>query len=207
MKNVTRRRGMLAILTVLAMGLFSWAAYASVDTSQFAMIRSASAAAVASCAPHAAATVRIRSIGTVELMDVNVGGLVPNTEYELFITQLANAPFGISWYQGDVRTDANGNGFERYIGRFNVESFAVAPGVGPAPAVHTTGTNTDATTNPAFKPIHTYHVGLWFSSPADAQRAGCPTTVTPFNGDHNAGIQVLSTRQFQPAWGPLRSIQ
>jgi hypothetical protein len=152
--------------------------------------------------PKATGQVRIRSIGSVEIMDVSVSGLVPNSEYDYFITQLPNAPFGVAWYQGDLETDAQGNGFERYIGRFNVETFAVAPGSGPAPAVHTT----DATTNPAFKPIHMYHLGLWFNSAADAQHAGCPATVTPFNGDHTAGVQLLSTRQFAPAWGPLRNI-
>jgi hypothetical protein len=54
--------------------------------------------------------------------------------------------------------------------------------------------------------VHTYHLGLWFNSPADAAKAGCPSTVTPFNGEHNAGIQALSTRQFQDQHGPLRRI-
>src|SRR5882724_4032441 len=36
-------------------------------------------------------------------------------------------------------------------------------------------------------PIHTFHLGLWFNSPVDAANAGCPGTVTRFNGDHNAG--------------------
>lgn len=42
---------------------------------------------------------------------------------------------------------------------------------------------------------------------ADAKRAGaaCPDDVTPFNGEHNAGVQVLSTRNF-PNHGPLARI-
>ena len=28
----------------------------------------------------------------------------------------------------------------------------------------------------------------------DAKKAGCADTVTPFNGDHDAGVQVMSTR-------------
>jgi hypothetical protein len=35
---------------------------------------------------------------------------------------------------------------------------------------------------------------------------GCPGTVTPFNGEHNAGIQVLNTAQYPDAQGPLRQI-
>src|SRR5262249_34506202 len=64
----------------------------------------------------------------------------------------------------------------------------------------------DAATNPATNPIHTYHVGLWFGSATDAAAAGCPGTVTPFNGDHTAGGQALSTRNFADDQGPLRQI-
>jgi hypothetical protein len=52
-----------------------------------------------------------------------------------------------------------------------------------------------------------YHLGLWFNSPADAQKATCPGAVTPFNGEHNAGIQVLNTSNFKDAFGPLRSVK
>lgn len=55
-------------------------------------------------------------------------------------------------------------------------------------------------------PVHTFHLGLWFNDPADAVKAGCAGSVTPFNGDHNAGTQVLSTRNFDDAQGPLRML-
>jgi hypothetical protein len=53
--------------------------------------------------------------------------------------------------------------------------------------------------------VHTYHLGLWFSDPADAAAAGCPGTVTPFEGNHQAGIQVFNTSNFgtEAATGPL----
>ena len=51
----------------------------------------------------------------------------------------------------------------------------------------------DASENPAFNPIQMYHLGLWFNSPDDAKKASCPVAVTPFNGEHNAGIQVRNT--------------
>ena len=66
---------------------------------------------------------------------------------------------------------------------------------------------TFASANPATAPVHQYHLGLWFNSPADAVAAGCPGTVTPFNGDHSAGVQALSTRQFRDDRGPLRRIR
>jgi hypothetical protein len=88
------------------------------------------------------------------------------------------------------------------IGRFNVETFAVAPNTAPAPVVHPQ----DAANDPAFAPIHTFHVGFWFNLPADAVKAGCPGTVTPFNGDHTAGVQAMSTRNFADDNGPLRQL-
>jgi hypothetical protein len=42
---------------------------------------------------------------------------------------------------------------------------------------------------------------------ADAVKAGCPGDVTPFNGDHHAGIQALSTRNFADPLGPLQNVR
>src|SRR5207247_9168953 len=92
------------------------------------------------------------------------------------------------------------------IVRFNAETFIVAPGVAPAPVVHDQQPFPDADENPATAPVHTFHLGLWFNSPADAEAAECPNTVTPFNGDHTAGIQALSTRNFQDDDEPLRKL-
>jgi len=157
----------------------------------------------AKCLPHAAATVTVKSLGEVEIMNVDASGLPPNTGFDLFVIQLPNAPFGMAWYQGDMESNSEGRAAGTFIGRFNEETFIVAPGTGVAPAVH----DADASSNPVTEPIHTYHVGLWFNSPADAATAGCPATVTPFNGEHNAGIQVLSSNGFAKDKGPLRSLQ
>lgn len=170
----------------------------------FKMLRSSGAKA-AKCIPNAQATVTVRRAGPVEVMNVYAHGLPKNTDFDLFVLQVPNAPFGVSWYQGDLETNKHGNGHGRYIGRFSIETFAVAPGTAPAPSVHSSPIP-DATSNPAFGPVHTYHLGLWFNSPRDAAKAGCPSTVTPFNGEHNAGIQALSTRQFGDRHGPLRRI-
>ena len=61
--------------------------------------------------------------------------------------------------------------------------------------------------NPATPPVQTYHLGIWFADPADAVKAGCPATVTPFDGDHNAGIQVLNTGNYPDTRGPLLNLQ
>ena len=156
------------------------------------------------CLPNATATVKVRPAGPVDIMDVTVQGLPANTDFDFFVIQVPKAPFGVAWYQGDIVTDKNGRGHQQFVGRFNVETFAIAQNSAPAPVVFTGGVAPDASLNPAFNPIHTYHLGLWFDSPAAAGKAGCPATNTPFNGEHNAGIQVLNTSNFPDDHGPLR---
>jgi hypothetical protein len=158
------------------------------------------------CLPDAKARVRVTSMGSVEMMTVDVAGLPPNTGFDFFVIQVPKGPFGLSWYQGDLDTHADGKGHGTFVGRFNIETFIVAPGVAMAPVVHDDGTFPDADMNPATAPVHTYHLGLWFNSPDDAAAAGCPSTVTPFNGDHTAGIQVLNTSNFPNDQGPLRQL-
>jgi len=172
----------------------------------FNIVRSAGAVN-AGCIPNAKGRVTINSLGNVEVMHMEASGLPPQTEFDAFVIQLPNAPFGLSWYQGDLTTDEHGNGVADFIGRFSIETFIVAPGSGVAPVVFTDTPFPDVNTNPATGPVHTYHVGLWFGSAAAAAAAGCPNTVTPFNGTHTAGIQALSTRNFGDLQGPLRRIQ
>jgi hypothetical protein len=178
------------------------------NTLTFDLVRSA-AAANGNCLPDVKGQVRIKSKGPVEEMRVDVSGLPPRTEFDFFVIQLPNAPFGLAWYQGDIETEENGRGHQKFIGRFNIETFIVAqpPGDQPAPVVHDQPPFPDADKNPATEPVHTFHLGLWFNSPADAEAAGCPNTETRFNGDHTAGIQVLSTRNFANDQGPLRQLE
>ena len=178
---------------------------AAADNNLFSMVRSQSVVN-ANCALNAKAKVTINSLGPVEVMHVEASGLPPNKEFDLFVIQLPNAPFGLSWYQGDMESNADGRAVGDFIGRFNLETFIVAPGVGVAPDVHDRPPFPDADINPATAPVHTFHLGLWFGSPDVAVAAGCPNNVTPFNGDHTAGIQVLSTRNFPLANGPLRRL-
>jgi hypothetical protein len=48
---------------------------------------------------------------------------------------------------------------------------------------------------------------LWFGDPKDAKEAGCSGKVKQFDGDHEAGIQAFSTRNYPALRGPLRQIQ
>ena len=196
----------LAALGCVLLGAFvsSIASGASSSTQiSFKMVRSATALA-ASCLPNAGADVTDQSSGPVETLTVAVHGLPANTDFDFFVIQVPNGPFGLSWYQGDIETGSDGSGHGVFVGRFSVETFIVAPGVAQAPPVHNKPPFPDASSNPATKPVHTFHLGLWFNDPADAVKAGCPGGVTPFNGDHNAGVQALSTRQFTNDGGPLR---
>lgn len=194
------------MVTLVALTGGTWAGHKGAPqgyTVTFDMVVSGGAAA---CLPNASGTVTITPTGPVEYMDVSVSGLPPNTEFDFFVIQLPTAPFGISWYQGDIETDQYGEGSQRFIGRFSIETFTVAPGSGPAPVVFNDTPFPDADSNPPFNPVHSYHLGLWFGSPDDAAAAGCPATVTPFDGEHRAGIQVLNTSNFPNDQGPLRQV-
>jgi hypothetical protein len=180
---------------------------AAEDEFKFELVRSPGLAASPGCLPYVRGKVKIEPRGPVEEMRVSVEGLPPETNFDLFVIQQPNAPFGMAWYQGDMETNKWGRGYGKFIGRFNEETFFVAPDTVPAPSVHNDGTIRDATSNPKTAPIHTYHIGLWFNSPEDAIKAGCPGNVTPFNGEHNAGVQVLNTSNFPDLQGPLLNVK
>jgi hypothetical protein len=190
------------ILAMVLAALAAGSAFA-VDSTTFKMVRS-QAAVDNDCLEGAKANVDVRTTPTDnQIMDVSVNHAPKNTEFELFVTQQPNSPFGISWYQADFETNNQGQGEVRARGIFSEELFAFAPGVVNAPQVD----DQDAEKNPAFDPVHTFHLGLWFGSPEEAQAAGCSGTVTAFDGDHEAGIQAFSTRNFPNLKGPLGKIK
>jgi hypothetical protein len=66
------------------------------------------------------------SFNTVELLQVSIWGLPPNTDFDFFSLQVPHAKFGLAWYIGDIQTNAQGVGFGQFIGRFNIETFIVS---------------------------------------------------------------------------------
>ncbi len=190
---------MVAALLIAALAAGSASA---VDSTSFKMVRSLSAAAIDDCMEGASANVNIDTVGVNQVMTVSASHMPKKTLFTLFVIQQPNPDFGVVWYQGDLKTDDTGKGQVTVKGIFSDETFAFAPGIVNAPQVD----NQDAATNPAFKPVHTLHLGLWFASSAGAARAGCSDKVTPFDGDHEAGIQALSTRNFPALNGPLGTI-
>jgi hypothetical protein len=129
-------------------------------------------------------------------MDVSIFGMPANADFDLFVIQQPNKPFGVSWYQSDVNADGHGFGHATVRGVFDVETFSVSLG----------GTTT-------FGPTHQYHLGLWFNDPNVPFHLGCEPNkpgdkpiMTPFNGEQNAGIQVLNTAEFPDGAGPLSHV-
>ena len=191
------------ILALFMVALAAAAAFAVDDTTSFKMVRS-EAAVDNECLKGAKAHVDVRTTPTDnQIMDVTLKNAPKNTEFELFVTQQPNKPFGSSWYQADFETNNQGQGEVRARGIFSEELFVFAPGSVKAPQVD----KFDAEKNPAFDPVHTLHLGLWFGDSEDAEDAGCSDTVTGFDGDHEAGIQAFSTRNFPNLKGPLGKIK
>src|ERR1700683_3230721 len=120
------------------------------------------------CVPKAAGRVTITSLGVVENMHVEASGLPASTDFDFFVIQVPLAPFGLSWYMGDMKSDAHGLAGGDFIGRFSIGTFIVAPGVAPAPLTNPS----DVNKNPATAPVQIYHLGLWFDTPQDAGKSG-----------------------------------
>ena len=194
----------LTLALATAMGFLATtprAAAAAGDSTSFKLVPSAGAASCLKA--NARGQVTISDLGPVQNMHVELYNMPPRTEFTTFLIQVPNKPFGLVWYQGDIITNQHGHGVGDFTGIFSQETFINGPGVAPAPSVFPD----DATTNPATAPIQIYHMGIWFADANDAQNAGCPNTVTPFDGDHQAGIQVLNTSEFADGQGPLSMLK
>ena len=153
------RRIIVPVVLALVIAVLAAAAAFAVDsTTSFEMVRSQKAATDNDCLKGAKAHVDVRTTPTDnQIMDVTLNHAPKNTEFELFVTQLPNSPFGVSWYQADFETNNQGQGEVRARGIFSEELFVFAPGRVKAPQVD----KFDAEKNPAFDPVHTFHLGLW----------------------------------------------
>ncbi|HYK31872.1 MAG TPA: hypothetical protein VEV63_07920 [Streptosporangiaceae bacterium] len=190
----------LAASAALSIGLASAgatptrpAAPAKGDSFSFKLVPSSPA--VRACLPHAGGNVTITHTGINDTMTISVHGMPPGTGFDAFVIQLPTKPFGVSWYQTDVRAGASGSGSATVRGVFSKETFSVSPG----------GTTT-------FAPTHQFHIGLWWNNPSVPFNIGCEPgatapIVTPFNGEQHAGIQALNTSQFPVNKGPLSHVK
>jgi hypothetical protein len=175
------------VLTTMA-GLTSLVPCASAapgDNITFNLVRAAGATCLSS---KARGRVTVSDLGPVQNMHVELFGLTPNNDFTLFITEHSTRPFGLTWYQGEITTDKRGKGVGDFTGIFSAETFVFD---------NVTGGNTATQLS---------HVALWFADPNDAATAGCSGITTPFDGDHVAGILVLSSENFPDAKGPLQKL-
>jgi hypothetical protein len=191
MVTVTAAAGAAAVLGVTATVAVASGAPARAHGFSFRLVPSAG---ISSCLPHARGNVTITPQGENDKMVVHVAGLPRNSEFDLFVIQVPDKPFGVAWYQSDIDTGRGGTGSVTVRGIFDAETFSVSLG----------GTTT-------FGPTHQFHLGIWFNNPRQPFRLGCEPgatspIVTPFNGAQHAGIQVLNTGQFPDNAGPLRHV-
>src|SRR5215471_19066258 len=71
------------------------------------------AATSTTCFPNASATVSVfpkEEIRGVDTLDLKAEGLPPHTSFTVFLTELAEIPFGASEYIGEFTTNAAGRG-------------------------------------------------------------------------------------------------
>jgi hypothetical protein len=149
---------------------------------------------IANCLPHARGVAWVIPGSLNDVMRVTLYGMPKNSDFDLFVIQTPNAPFGVSWYQSDIHAGKNGVGSATVQGIFDKETFSVSPG----------GTVT-------FPPTHQFHLGVWFNDPNLPFKLGCEPgaaspKVTPFNGEQHAGIQVVNTANFPVDAGPLSRV-
>jgi hypothetical protein len=196
----------MAIVIAVAMGFASMVSQpvlaAAGDSTSFSLVASPG---VRDCLAYKLpyGRVTISDLGPVQNMHVEAFNLPNKAEFALFVIQVPNKPFGLAWYQGDIETDSLGHGVADLTGIFSKGTFTLAPGVAPAPKIFPD----DATSNPATPPVQMYHLGIWFGDPTVAEAAGCPATVTPFESNHHAGIQVLNTSNYPDNHGPLLGLE
>jgi len=135
---------------------------------------------IAACLPDAVARVtvfpreEIRGVDTVEL---RAHGLRPNTTFAVFLTEMPVPPFGAVQYIGDFTTNAHGTGSVR-VDAIIDEAFAFN---------NITGVRTDLN-----------HVVFWFADPADDKDCVPASPPTPFDGDGEAGVAAMSSKNFLP---------
>ncbi len=135
-----------------------------VGPTSFKMVRS-TASINANCLPNAKAKVSITAKGSVEVMKVTADG--PAQEAPSSTSSCSRSPdfpFGLSWYQGDLKTDKHGKATASSSAGSTRRPSPSLRDAAPAPVVHAG----DASDQPGHPPVHQYHLGFWFNDPADA---------------------------------------
>jgi hypothetical protein len=141
-------------------------------------------ATIASCMPDASVMVTVfpkEEVQGVDTLDIKAQGLLPNTAFTVFLTELPDLPFGAAEYIGEFTTNPAGRGFLRVDATIE-EAFA---------STIVNGTRVRAELN---------HIVLWFADPAADDVCFAPATgpITPFDGDGQAGATAATSKNFLP---------
>ena len=185
-KNIRRetsnrnKRYLLAVpilMSLTGLVLTSVAQAQSAEPFRFSLV-----ATSATCFPNASATVTVfpkEEDRGVDTLDLKAEGLPPNTSFTVFLTELAEFPFGASEYIAEFTTNAAGRGSVR-VDAVIQEAFAFDGNTRVRKALN--------------------HVVVWFADPKDDDVCFGPGggPVTPFDGDGQAGATVLSSKKFLP---------
>jgi len=137
-------------------------------------------AAIATCLPHAAATVTVfpkEETRGVDTLILRAQGLRPNTTFAVFLTQMPVPPFGAVEYIGDFTTNAAGRG-SVHVDAIIDEAFAFN---------NITGIRTDLN-----------HIVFWFADPAADEDCVPGSAPTHFDGDGEAGVAAMSSQNSLP---------
>lgn len=131
---------------------------------------------LAACFPRAKAKVTV-DLTTATLgkdtFTISASGLKPRTEFTVFLLEQSGAPFGAAEYIGDFTTDRRGEATNSF--KLIVEEAFAFNGA--------TGARTDLGA-----------VGFWFADQADDDGClGAGSPVTPFDGDGQAGVQMMNS--------------
>lgn len=137
--------------------------------------------AIGACLPNANTEITVfpkEDTRGVDTLDLKAEGLTPNTTFAVFLTEGA-VSVGAVQYIGDFTTNAAGRGSMR-VDSIIEEAFASQPVNGQRVA----------------KPLN--HIVFWFADP-DADETCVPGSgPSPFDGDGQGGVAVMSSKNFLP---------
>jgi len=134
--------------------------------------------------PTPTASVTVKRGSLRDTLTLTAKNLKPNLGFDLFTIQNTNllsngdvnpnfVNFGLAWYQTDVEANDKGEA------TVTINTVLLDQIFGFDPAV-------------SLAPTHAFHVGFWFTNPADAEACGFDvSTPTPFNGEQKAGPNAM----------------
>jgi hypothetical protein len=135
------------------------------------------------------------AVSLFDSVTVDVSHMPPDTTFTIFFIELANKPFGHVEYVADLHTRDDGSG-ESSFQAITLVAFA---------ADNRTPTINSQDQSGQASGIQLEHLGMWFSSLQDAQKALKDTTLqgTLFDGGNpplHAGPQAMTDGQTQPVF-------